>query len=106
MGELGPFLVPMTLFVSVAAIVILRGPLGKAIGERIGGKVVQGDSAETEALHAELDELRFRLQEVEERLDQCEAALKNRAHEPRSQGSEQAESTSLPTRPLSRDAFS
>jgi hypothetical protein len=38
MGEIGPFLVPMTLFVSVAAVLIFRGPLGKAIGERIAGR--------------------------------------------------------------------
>ena len=70
MGELGPFLVPMSLFASAAAVFIFRGPLGKAIGERIAGRSVEGvDPAETEALHQELDELRYRLSELEERLD-------------------------------------
>ncbi|UCD24731.1 MAG: hypothetical protein JSW51_02095 [Gemmatimonadota bacterium] len=70
MGELGPFLVPMTLFVSAAAVFIFRGPLGKAIGERIAGRGVEVvDTVETEALHQEIDELRYRLAEVEERLD-------------------------------------
>ena len=80
MGELGPFLVPMTLFVSLAAVAIFRGPFGKALGERIAGRQLDGESsAETEALHAEVDELRFRLSEVEERLDFTERLLARQA---------------------------
>lgn len=77
MGEIGPFLVPMTLFVSVAAVLIFRGPLGKAIGERIAGRSLDGGggSADTEAIHGEIDELRYRLGEVEERLDFTERLL-------------------------------
>ena len=71
-----PIIVPGTLFVSIAAAVILRGPLGKALGERIAGRKLAGDtSAETEALHADVEELRFRLAEVEERLDFTERLL-------------------------------
>jgi hypothetical protein len=76
MGELGPFLVPISLFVSLAAVAIFRGPLGKAIGERIAGRQLEaGSSAETDALHADVDELRFRLSEVEGRLDFTERLL-------------------------------
>jgi hypothetical protein len=76
MGEIGPFLVPMTLFVSLAAVAIFRGPLGKALGERIAGRQLDSEStAETEALHGEIDDLRFRLAEVEERLDFTERLL-------------------------------
>jgi hypothetical protein len=79
MGEIipiAPFLVPMTLFVSVAAVFILRGPLGKALGERIAGRSLEApNSQETEALHAEVDELRFHLTEVEERLDFAERLI-------------------------------
>ncbi|UCG87344.1 MAG: hypothetical protein JSW71_02015 [Gemmatimonadota bacterium] len=76
MGEIAPFLVPMTLFVSAAAVFIFRGPLGKAIGERIAGRSVEGpDPRETEALHGEIDELRYRLGELEERLDFTERLL-------------------------------
>ncbi len=76
MGELGPFLVPMTLFVSIAAVTIFRGPLGKALGERIAGRQLDVESsAEAEPLHADVDELRFRLAEVEERLDFTERLL-------------------------------
>lgn len=73
---IAPFLVPITLFVSVAAVFILRGPLGKALGERIAGRSSEGvGSQETEVLHAEIDELRYRLAEVEERLDFSERML-------------------------------
>ena len=76
MGELGPFLVPISLFVSIAAVAIFRGPLGKALGERIAGRQLDTDTmAEAEVLHADMDELRFRIAEVEERLDFAERLL-------------------------------
>ena len=76
LGELGPFLVPISLFVSLAAVAIFRGPMGKALGERISGRQLDADtSAEAEVLHADMDELRFRLSEVEERLDFTERLL-------------------------------
>lgn len=76
MGELGPFLVPISLFVSVAAVAIFRGPLGKALGERLSGRRLDADtSIETEALHADLEDMRYRLSEVEERLDFTERLL-------------------------------
>ena len=80
MGEIVPFLVPIivptTLFVSVAAVLIMRGPLGKAIGERVAGRKLDAyASGETEVLHADLEELRYRLADVEERLDFTERLL-------------------------------
>ena len=76
MGEIGPFLILISLFVSLAAVAIFRGPLGKALGERIAGRQLDSDSlAEADALHADVDELRFRLSEVEERLDFTERLL-------------------------------
>lgn len=80
MDEIMPFLVPIvvpgTLFVSIAAVIILRGPLGKALGDRIAGRRLDGQAtAETEALHADVEELRFRLTEVEECLDFTERLL-------------------------------
>ncbi len=75
-AEIGPFLVPMTLFISVAAVVIFRGPLGKGLGERLAGSKLEGNALpETEALHAEVDELRYRVTEMEERLDFAERML-------------------------------
>ncbi len=74
-------LVPITLFVSIAAVAILKGPIGKALAKRMGGRSVDREvSEETEALHADVDELRARLSEVEERLDVTERML---AQQPR-----------------------
>jgi hypothetical protein len=66
----------MTLFISVDAVVIFRGPLGKGLGERLAGSKLEGNALpETEALHAEVDELRYRVTEMEERLDFAERML-------------------------------
>lgn len=76
MHEIAPFLVPITMFLTVGAVLIFRGPLGKAIGERIAGR--QGElerSADAEALRGEVEELRWRLTELEERLDFTERVL-------------------------------
>jgi hypothetical protein len=71
-----PFLVPMTLFVTIGAVVVLRGPLGKALADRIAGRTSpEGTSAETEALRGEVEELRYRLTDLEERLDFTERVL-------------------------------
>jgi hypothetical protein len=50
---------------------IFRGPIGAAIAERIRGGAPAGDPA----LAAEVDHLRGRLAEVEERLDFAERLL-------------------------------
>ena len=87
MGEFGPFLVPISLFVSLAAVAIFRGPMGKALGDRLAGRQLDSDTAaEAEALHADLDELRFRLSEVEERLDFTERLLAQQRKKPRVEG--------------------
>lgn len=70
----GPELPMSILFVSLAAIFILRGPLGRALGERIGGRRDAGDR-ELQDLKGEVDELRNQLYEVQERLDFAERLL-------------------------------
>jgi len=68
----------MTLFLSIAAIVVLRGPLGRALAERISGRAAHDDDAkreEIEVLQSSLEEVRHRLTEVEERLDFTERVL-------------------------------
>jgi len=75
---MAPFLVPISLFVTIGAVAILRGPLGRALGERIGGGSRDMDAGqEVEHLRAELDEVRMRLTDVEERLDFTERVLAN-----------------------------
>lgn len=73
-------LIPITLFLSIAAIVILRGPFGKALADRIGGRAP--DAHEVQDLRGEVEELRNQLGEVQERLDFAERLLaKQRAVE-------------------------
>jgi hypothetical protein len=71
----GPELPMSILFLSLAAIFVLRGPLGRAIGERIAGRHDAGDDREIQDLKGEVDDLRHQLSEVQERLDFAERLL-------------------------------
>ena len=53
--------------------VVLRGPLGKAIAQRIAGR--RDGEGEVDRLRAELDQLRGVVGELEERLDFAERLL-------------------------------
>lgn len=66
-------LIPISLFLSVAAVLIFRGPFGKAMAERLAGR--QAPGPESERLRAEVEELRYRLAELEERVDFSERLL-------------------------------
>ena len=70
----GPELPIIVLFMSLAAIAVLRGPLGRAIGEGIGARDDAGDR-ELQDLRGEVEELRHQLNEVQERLDFAERLL-------------------------------
>ncbi len=70
-----PFIVPVTLFIAIAAIAILRGPLGKALADRIAGRTHGAAGVESERVLRELEDVRERLAEVEERLDFNERLL-------------------------------
>ena len=74
-GELAMFLA-----LGAAAVALLFGPIGSAIARRIGGRPEPGDAhTEIEELRArvtdEVDDLKNRLAEVEERLDFAERLL-------------------------------
>lgn len=72
----GPELPMSILFLSLAAVFILRGPLGRALGERIGGgRRDAADDREIQDLKTEVAELRQQLFEVQERLDFAERVL-------------------------------
>ncbi len=74
-------LIPIAFFFSVAAVIVLAGPLGKAIADAIAhraGARAQGMQAGSERLkqvEAELAELKQRLVELEERQDFAERLL-------------------------------
>jgi hypothetical protein len=57
---------------TIAMVKIFTGPIGAAIGERIRGHAMP---VEDPALAAEVDQLRGRLAELEERLDFAERLL-------------------------------
>ncbi len=69
-------LIPISLFFSVAAVVILRGSFGKALADRISGRSTQpGDDARTEMLERQLEDVQYRLHDLEERLDFTERVV-------------------------------
>lgn len=80
-------LIPISLFLSVAAVLILRGPFGKALADRLGGRSrVQEDDARTDLLEQQLEEVQYRLHEVEERLDFAERVVTQGRGGPQIQG--------------------
>lgn len=69
-------LIPIVFFLSIAAAVILRGPLGKAFADRIAGRAGEGASSrDWEMLRSAVGELRDRMEEMEERMDFAERLL-------------------------------
>ena len=72
----GGYAIPVTIIGAIGATVVLRGPLGQAIAERIRGG--GGSELPPEQVLNELDELRTRLTELEERADFSERMLAQR----------------------------
>lgn len=71
-----PFIVPVVFFISMASVFILRGPLGKALADRLAGRRVPGpEGHDGEVVTAELEEMRLRLTELENRVDFAERLL-------------------------------
>ena len=91
MGQWTPVVGIIGVMLVLGATLVLSGPVGKALGEWIRGwsktdeqwiafkaakqGIAVGGMAESERLAAEVDELRHRLTEVEERLDFAERLL-------------------------------
>lgn len=72
----GPEIPMSILFLSLAAIFVLRGPFGRALAERIAGRPRgAAEDQEIQDLKAEVDELRHQLGDVQERLDFAERLL-------------------------------
>ncbi|HSR89728.1 MAG TPA: hypothetical protein VLK88_00355 [Gemmatimonadales bacterium] len=68
-------LVPMTFFISVAAIFISRSEIGKAFAQRIRGGTDRETQLQLEDLRHEVAVLRQELGETQERLDFAERLL-------------------------------
>ncbi len=74
-GELAMFLA-----IGAASVGLLFGPIGSAIARRLGGRAEPGDATAQieevrDGMAAEVEHLRSRLVEVEERLDFAERLL-------------------------------
>jgi hypothetical protein len=70
----GPGFPMSILFLSLAAIFVLRGPFGRALADRLAGRA-RPDDHEVQELRGEVEELRHELTEVQERLDFAERML-------------------------------
>lgn len=75
-----PFVVMLVLFLSVAGVLILRGPVGRALGRRIEGTKTADEETtqrleEVEARLQALELTQERMLELEERLDFAERLL-------------------------------
>lgn len=71
-------LIPITFFLSLAGVIVLRGPLGRALADRIAGRNLQRDG-ELDQLQEEMVDLRERLAEAEERIEFSERLLTRHA---------------------------
>lgn len=82
-GDVAPVVVVTLIIVAVAAVLILRGPLGRALARRLEGTTGR-DEASTAGIAgiservAELEQRDARLAELEERLDFAERLLAQR----------------------------
>jgi len=67
----------LTLILSVPTIFILRGPIGRALADRIGGRAGAGapEREHLERLDRDVEDLRAELGEMHERLDFAERML-------------------------------
>lgn len=80
MEFLAPALVISIITLTLGATFVLRGPLGKALADRIGGRA--RDDAPIERLNREVAELRGEMAEVQERLDFAERLLAQQRERP------------------------
>jgi hypothetical protein len=80
-SDVAPLIGMVTLFVTTGAVLILRGPLGRALAERIAGRHALPD-AESQRLRQDVDELRAELGAMQERLDFAERLLARAEHAP------------------------
>jgi len=74
-SRIGPAAIPIWAITAWGAMMVFRGPVGQAIGRSIGGQIQEGRADVPPEVYAELDELRARVGELEERVDFSERLL-------------------------------
>ncbi len=67
------FAIPAIMMLGIGGTIVLRGPLGKAIARRIEGS--DAPEVDVEPVLQELDDVRARMLELEERMDFTERLL-------------------------------
>lgn len=70
----GPEIPMSVFFLAMAAILVLRGPFGRALAERVAGRAAP-DRRELDELRREVEDVRHQVAEVQERLDFAERLL-------------------------------
>jgi hypothetical protein len=82
--QLGAASIPIWFLTIGGAALVLRGPLGASLAQRIAGVPAEphGPVELPEELYAELDEMRARVAELEERQDFSERLLARREEPP------------------------
>jgi hypothetical protein len=78
-------MVAMTAFLTIGGAIALRGPIGRALAERIAGRRLGAPEPEragqlARAL-ADLEEMKHRIAEIEERQDFTERVLARGSHD-------------------------
>jgi hypothetical protein len=77
------FAIPVGIVGAVSTMIVLRGPVGRALALRLGLREGEQLTDETiSRLLGELDEVRVRMQELEERVDFSERLLASQPREP------------------------
>jgi hypothetical protein len=74
-ASIGAAAIPIWAIAAWAGMMIFRGPFGRAIADRVGGRSPDGPAELPSEVYGELDELRGRLVELEERVDFSERLL-------------------------------
>lgn len=82
--DLGPVAIPLWAMVVAGGTIVLRGPIGKALAGRMTGELPEstGPVQLPDELYHELDDLRTRVAELEERQDFSERLLARREEPP------------------------
>lgn len=81
-ASLGPAVIPIWGMVFLMSVIALRSPIAKAMAERLRDP---DGAVPPDEVYAELDELRARVIELEERQDFAERLLANREKSPEEQ---------------------
>lgn len=77
MDAVGPLepLIPIFFFLTVGGVVVLLGPVGRALAARIAGRTEHGTDARAAELERQVEDLQYRLAELEERVDFTERVV-------------------------------